>query len=454
MTDNKQDVFENYAVPKAIASLALPTIIGMIVMAFYNIVDTYFIGQTNDPVQVAAVSLSMPIFMLLMAFGNLFGIGASSNISRNLGAKNYNIIKNIGSTAFYGAILTGIVVCVIAMLGMRTLTHWLGADEFSSPYVSGYLNLILLGAPFIISSSALSHMIRSEGHAKIAMLGMLLSTVVNISLDPILIFVCDFGVIGAAGATVVANIVSFVFYIFMICKSKNSYVSLHLKYVTVKDGILKNILLIGTPASVTSIFTSVSTILYNLCLVPYGNEAVAAMGIVMKVTLLYTMIFMGISTGIQPLLGYCYGAKKYDRLKESVSFALKISVAIGTVFLIVIYTLSGGIVSVFIDDMQIIGFGTQMLRVQILTAPILGVLYISMSTMQAVGKSLVAMILSLSRQGIAFIPTIFILDRLLGFEGLIWAQVIADLITLVIAVVVFSAFYQSLDREFFVENAQ
>lgn len=383
--------------------------------------------------------------MLLMAFGNLFGIGASSNISRNLGAKNYAIIKNISSTAFYSAIITGITVCIVAIRGMSTLTNLLGADEFSSKYVSGYLKLILIGAPFIISSSALSHIIRSEGNAKVAMFGMLISTIVNISLDPVLIFVLDFGVIGAAGATVVANIVSFIFYVFMICKSKNSYVSLSFKYIKLQDDILKNIILIGTPASITSVLTSVSTILYNLCLVPYGNEALAAMGIVMKITLIYTMIFMGMSTGIQPLLGYCYGGEKYTRLKESISFSLKISIIIGITFLIIIYLLSGNIVSIFINDISIIDLGTQMLRVQILTAPILGILYISMSTMQAVGKSLLAMILSLSRQGIAFIPTIFILDKLLGFSGLIWAQVIADLITLVIAIIVLTKFFKSID---------
>lgn len=447
MEDNKKDIFENYKVPKAFWSLALPTIIGMIVMAFYNVVDTYFIGQTNDPIQVAAVSLSMPIFMLLMAFGNLFGIGANSNISRNLGAKKFDIIKNIGSTAFYGAIITGIFLCIVALLNMDNLTMILGADESSKQYVDGYLTLILIGAPFIISSSTLSHIIRSEGNPKVAMFGMFLSTIVNISLDPVFIFAMDFGVIGAAGATVVANIASSCFYVIMIIKSKNTYISLDYKFIKLNEGILKNIVLIGIPASITSILTSVSTILYNLCLIPYGNEALAAMGIVMKITLISTMIFMGMSTGIQPLLGYCYGSKNYNRLKESLSYALKVSVLIGILFLVVIYSLSENIVAVFIDDADIISFGTQMLKVQILTAPILGILYITMSTMQSTSKSVTALILSLSRQGIAFIPTIFILESFFGFDGLIWAQVVADLITLVITIIILNSFLNDLNKQ-------
>lgn len=316
MKNNKEEIFESLQPSKAVWALALPTIIGMLVMAFYNIVDTYFIAQTNDPIQVAAVSLAMPVFMILMALGNLFGIGASSNISRNLGAKNFDVIKKISATSFYMALMTGGVFLVVSLIGMNGLTSLLGANELSGPYVSGYLTYIVIGAPFIITSSALSHIIRSEGNAKVAMLGMLLSTVVNISLDPIFIFVMDMGVIGAALATVVANVVSTLFYIAMILRNKETLVDLSMKNFTLKDKIPTNILAIGAPASVTSLLTSVSTILYNISLNPYGDEAVAAMGIVMKVSLIYTMIFMGIATGIQPLLGYCYGSKKSERFKE------------------------------------------------------------------------------------------------------------------------------------------
>lgn len=446
MKQNKEEIFEELKPSKAVWSLAIPTIIGMLVMAFYNIVDTYFIAQTNDSVQVAAVSLAMPIFMILMALGNLFGIGASSNISRNLGAKNFNIIKNISSTAFYAAIFTGVVFGLISLFAMSGLTSILGANSANEPYVSGYLTLIVIGAPFIITSSSLSHIIRSEGNAKIAMFGMLLSTVVNISLDPIFIFVMDMGVIGAALATVVANAVSMIFYILMILKNKDTLINLSIKNVTLKNKVLTSILSIGTPASVTSLLTSVSTILYNLCLTPYGDEAIGAMGIVMKITLIYTMIFMGMSTGVQPLLAYCFGAKKFSRFKESLIYSIKASVAIGTVFLVVFYLISGNVMSWFIDDALIIAYGTDMLKAQIVTAPIVGVLYISMSTMQSTGKSLLAMILSLSRQGIAFIPTILILAETLGFAGLIWAQPIADVITLVLAIVILNNLFKSFDK--------
>lgn len=447
MKQVNEEVFEHGKVSKAVWSLALPTIIGMLVMAFYNIVDTYFIGQTNDPIQVAAVSLSMPLFMILMACGNLFGVGASSQISRNLGAKKYDEIKKVSSIAFYGAITVGVVLAGVALWQMSNLASFLGANALNQPYVEGYLNLIMIGAPFIVTSAAMSHIIRSEGNAKLAMVGMLLSTLVNISLDPIFIFVMDFGVIGAALATVVANIVSFVFYIVVIVKAKNSRLGLNVVDVKKGGGILGAILAIGTPASVTSLLTSASTIMYNLFLAPYGDGAVGAMGIVMKISLIYTMIFMGMSMGVQPLLGYCYGSEKFARFKEVLGYACKVSVVIGVVFLVILYPLSSFIVGLFIDDAEILYYGTQMLRVQVLTAPTMGILYISMATMQATGKSVVAMILSLSRQGIAFIPTILILDRLYGFNGLIWAQPIADAISLVVAGVIFMLFFKKLNQE-------
>ncbi|MFI3260170.1 MAG: MATE family efflux transporter [bacterium] len=447
MKKNREEIFENLKPSKAVRELALPTIIGMLVMAFYNIVDTYFIAQTNDPVQVAAVSLALPVFMILMSLGNLFGIGASSNVSRNLGAKNLDVIKNITSTAFYCAIFIGILFTGMTLVGMDGLITLLGATETNANFVSGYLTLIVIGAPFIITSSTLTHIIRSEGNAKIAMFGMLLSTVVNIACDPIFIFTLDMGVIGAALATMIANIVSTIFYIVAILKNKNTMINLSIKNICIKNKVLTNIVAIGTPASVTSLLTSVSTIVYNSYLNPYGSEALAAMGIVMKISLIYTMVFMGIATGIQPLLGYCYGSKKIERFKEILFYALKVAVFIGLIFLVVIYTISGNIISGFIDDKLIITYGTQMLRAQIVTTPIVGILYITMSTMQATGKSLQAMILSVSRQGIAFIPIIFILANTLGFEGLIWAQPLADIITLCLSIIILIILFKSFAKE-------
>lgn len=444
MNDNKQQIFEEASIPKAVWSLAFPTMIGMLVMAFYNIVDTFFIGQTNDPNQVAAVSLSMPIFMMLMAFGNLFGVGASSNISRSLGKKDFDFIPKISATAFYSALSTAIFIAVLGLFFINPLAQALGSTEFTTDYVLGYLTITFFGAPFIVCSSTLSHIIRSEGKAKVAMCGMLVSTIINIILDPIFIFVLDFGVIGAAIATVIANIFSFSFYILKIKSATDTHVNLKPSQFTMGEKVFSSIISIGTPASVTSLLTSFSTIVYNQCLTPYGEEAVAAMGIVMKITLIYTMIFMGMSTGVQPLFGYCYGAKENERLKEGILYALKCVVLIGTMFFALFCCFSQGIISKFIDDATIISYGTDMLQRQTSTAPIIGVLFLAMSTMQSTGKSVVAMILSLSRQGFAFVPTILFLANNYGLSGLTWAQPIADLITLAITVVVFAFFFKYL----------
>lgn len=436
MKQNKQEIFENLKPSKAVWKLALPTIIGMLVMAFYNVVDTYFIAQTNDPIQVAAVSLAMPVFMILMALGNLFGIGASSNISRNLGSKNLDIIKNISATAFYLAIVTGIIFGGICLMEMKELTLFLGVNELNTEYVGGgYLTLIVIGAPFIITASVLFHIIRSEGNAKTAMFGMLFGAIVNIVCNPIFIFGLDMGALGAALATVVANVVAILFYVTMILKNNDTAINLSFKNIMMKNKVFINIVTIGMPALVISLLASRSTFLYNWHLNPYGDEAVAAMEIVMKISMLYTAIFMGIAIGVQPLLGYCYGSKKEERFKESLFYTLKVSVIVGIVFLGYTYVASGNTIAGAIYDPLIISYETQMLKAQIITAPIVGIVYISMSTMQSTGGSLLAMILSLSRQGIAFIPTIFILANILGFKGIIWAQPIADVLTLVLAVI-------------------
>ncbi len=446
MQESKQNkIFEEPNIAKSVWSLALPTIIGMLIMALYNIIDTFFIGQTNDPLQVAAVSLSMPIFMMLMSLGNLFGVGASSCISRKLGEKEFDIIKNISSTALYTAILAGLLVIVLGLIFLENLAFMLGANELTIGFVKGYLAITLLGAPFILCSLALTHIIRSEGNAKTAMRGMLLSTIINIILDPIFIFVLNLGVVGAALATTVANIVSFIFYIVMIIKNKESYLDLHFRYFTLKSNILQNVLSIGFPASVTSLLTSISTIIYNLCLTPYGDEAVASMGIVMKITLMYMMVFMGMSAGVQALFGYCYGARNYKKLKAVFIYSIKSSIVIGLCFCITLYLASSIVIGVFIDDESILYFGTKMLRAQIFSAPTLGIIYLSMSLIQATGKSLSALVLSSLRQGVFFIPIIYILSNTADFTLLIWAQVISDSLALLVTLYVLYAFFKELN---------
>ncbi len=446
MNSNRQQVFETYPIPKAVWSLATPTVIGMIVTVLYNLVDTFFIGQTGDPNQVAAVSLAMPFFFILMAFGNLFGIGTSSFISRKLGAREYDKVASACSFAFYSAIVVGIIACAVTLLNTDFIALISGSDEFTEPFVVGYMQYIALGAPFIILSNAFGGIVRSEGHAKVAMFGMILGTVTNIVLDPLFIFTFNQGVAGAALATAIANVVSTLYYIIFIIKSKDSRLSLKPSDYKIK-GVAKDILFIGVPASLTNILFSLATIVYNSFLSDYGNDPVAAMGIVSKVTSMYVMIFFGITMGVQPLIGYSFGAKNYERLKGVLRYVAISVIIIGTVSMGLFYLTADVIVKAFIDDPEVIAIGERMIRIQATSSPILGLIFITMSTMQASGKSFVSLILAICRQGLAFIPIIVMLDTFLGFDGLIWAQPVSDFVSIFFSGIVFIWYLNSIKKE-------
>lgn len=444
MEEDKRVLFEETPIPKAVCTLTLPTTIGMLVMVLYNLVDTYFIGQTNDSVQVAAVSLAMPFFLVLMACGNLFGIGASSTISRYLGAGLHERVKNICSYAFYSATFLGIFMALGTLYYIDSVVTMTGADTLSGPYVRGYLITIAYGAPMIILSTTLSYLIRSEGHAKISMIGMVIGTITNIILDPIFIFTLDYGVVGAAIATVFGNLLAVIYYVVMILKLKGSYLSLNPLHFKLDHTIAKDVLSIGVPSSLNNLLMSISTIIYNAVLAKYGTDPVAAMGVVIKIGMIYMMLFMGLSTGVQPLLGYNYGAKNYKRLKKGFSFSLKLAFVIGTTCFISFYLAAEGMITFFIDDPEVIDYGVEMLRVQVRTAPLLGVIYLVTNLMQVANNGKLALFLSICRQGFTFIPAIFILDGVFGFHGLIWAQPVSDTVTVGLAVVVCGLFFQKL----------
>lgn len=444
MEENKQEVFESYPIPKAVATLAIPTTIGMLVMVLYNMVDAYFIGLTNDAVQVAAVSLAMPIFLILMACGNLFGIGASANISRYLGEKSYDKVKTISSFSLWSAVILAIIVAILGLTFMDGLTYAIGSDDTTFEYVKGYLSWLCYGAVFIILSNTLGYLLRSEGHAKAAMVGMMISTFTNIILDPILIFICDFGVVGAAMATVIANAFAVVYFFITLARLKGSYLSIKISDYKFDSKIAKDVFSIGVPACLTTVLMSVASIIYNVYLAKYGTIPVASMGIVIKLNMLPVMMFMGLGMGVQPLFGYTYGAKIYDRLKESIIFSTKVAVTIGVVCFGIYFFAAEVAVGVFIDDAEVISQGAKMLQAQVLTAPILGILFIATNLMQVANKPLIALLLAVCRQGVTFIPAVIILDVVAGLDGLIYAQPIADVVSVVLSVLVCINFIKSL----------
>ncbi|WP_304332328.1 MATE family efflux transporter [Brachyspira innocens] len=446
MTDKKIELFENYPVHKALMTLALPTILGMLVNVFYNMVDTFFVGKTGDPNQVAAVSLCMPIYLLLMAFGNIFGIGGGSYISRKLGAKDYESVKKISSFAFYASIIVGFISMAVYLIFMRDILKISGASPNTYQFSKDYLVIVAFGAPFVVNQMAMGQIIRSEGSSKEAVIGMMIGTVVNIVLDPIMILYMNMGVAGAALATIIGNACSTAYYIYHILRKK-SFLSIHFKDFSMPKDILINVFSIGIPVSINNILMSASNILINNLAAGYSDNVVAGLGVAQRIFTLVILVLIGLSQGLQPFVGYNFAAKNYKRMSDSIKMSCVVSVVIGSILLGLSLIFGRWSVGVFINNEEVIDYGVKFLVASYTVAPIIGFQFVFMSTFQALGKSIPSLILSLSRQGIAFVPAILIGTKLFGINGIIWSQPIADIVSVALATVMYIYIYRKMKRK-------
>lgn len=442
----KNDVFEKYSVPKAVTTLALPTVLSMLVTIFYNMADTFFVGQTGDANQVAAVSLATPVFLLLMAVGNMFGIGGSSVISRLLGQQNETKVKNVSSFCFYGGIIAGVIMMILFLGGMPVVLDIMGTSANTRGYAEEYMRYIAYGAVFVVVANAFNNVVRGEGAAKTSMIGMMIGTIVNIVLDPIMILWMGMGVSGAAIATVIGNMCTVLYYLYYFAKKKTS-LSISPKQFRVSDHIMSGVLMIGIPASVNNILMSTANIILNNFLAKYGDNQVAAMGVAMKVNMLVILVQIGVASGVMPLIGYCYGAGKVTRLKKAMQFAAICNVIMGTVITVVYFLFTEPIIEAFINNQEVVSYGIIMLRALMISGPVIGIMFVISFSIQAMGKALQSLVLALSRQGLVFLPVLLIADKLVGLEGIIFAQPIADIMSLLIALLLFKSIAKTLKEE-------
>ncbi|MEG0962100.1 MAG: MATE family efflux transporter [Lachnospiraceae bacterium] len=431
-----QDVFEKYPIPKAVFTMALPTVLSMLVTVFYNMADTFFVGQTGDANQVAAVSLTTPVFLLAMAVGNIFGIGGSSFISRLLGEGLKEKAKKVSAFCCYASIAFGIIMMFFFLGGMNVILKMIGADSSTYAFAQDYLTYIGYGAVFIVFSNAFGNIIRSEGAAKQAMIGMMIGTIVNIVLDPIMILGMNMGVSGAAIATVIGNICATIYYLFYFLKGK-TILSIAPKDFSINREIMIGVFSIGIPASLNNVLMSVSNIVLNIYLVSYGTLAVAGMGVAMKVNILVILVCLGVGMGVQPLVGYNYGSGNHHRMKQIIKFGILCNVCIGTLVSIVYCLFTKPIISAFIKDPAVIDYGITMLRVLMISAPFIGIMFIFNFSFQAMGKALPSLLLSIGRQGLFFFPILILSNKFFGLEGVIFAQPLSDIASVFISLGMF-----------------
>lgn len=429
----ENELFERASVPKAYMKLALPVVLSMMVSLVYNMVDTYFIALTGKQELVAGVSLAAPIFTLMIAFGDIFGLGGSSLISRLFGEKREEEAKRASAFCLWAAIGFGIFVTIVLLVFRTPILKLLGTDAATFEYAGEYYTWIAVGAASIILGLVPSNILRTEGLATQAMAGSILGSIVNIILDPVFIFGLGQGAAGAAMATVIGNVIADVYYIYVMSK-KAKRLSVSLKEIKIPGTMIRDILVIGIPASITNLMQSIMIMITNHYLIAYGTDKVAAMGIALKANMISAFILVGFAFGGQPLVGYNYGAKNQKRLKEILRFAYLFEAGLALVFTILISIFAPFIIKIFMNQSDIITNGAMMLRFQQLGMVFMAITLVSTCVCQSVGSAAGAFALSISRQGVIYAILLIVLKSVFGYTGIIATQACADVVTALIAI--------------------
>lgn len=431
----QNELFESASVPKAYMKLALPVVLSMMVSLVYNMVDTYFIALTGKQELVAGVSLAAPIFTLMIAFGDIFGLGGSSLISRLFGEKREEEAKRASAFCLWAAIGFGIFVTIVLLVFRTPILKLLGTDAATFEYAGEYYTWIAVGAASIILGLVPSNILRTEGLATQAMAGSILGSIVNIILDPVFIFGLGQGAAGAAMATVIGNVIADVYYIYVMNK-KAKRLSVSLKEIKIPGTMIRDILVIGIPASITNLMQSIMIMITNHYLIAYGTDKVAAMGIALKANMISAFILVGFAFGGQPLVGYNYGARNKKRLKEILRFAYLFEAGLALVFTISISVFAPAIIKIFMNQSDIITNGAMMLRFQQLGMVFMAVTLVSTCVCQSVGSAAGAFVLSISRQGVLYAVLLIVLNGIFGYTGIVATQACADVLTAVLALAI------------------
>lgn len=446
--DKTIEIFRDAPIPKAVFVNIIPSIISMIMVLVYNLADTFFIGQTRNAYMVAAVSLATPAFLIFMAIGMLFGVGGTSLISRLLGEGKPEQAKKASAFCFWTGIAVGIIGMIFIWVAIEPLCAVVGSSPDTVEYVRQYMLIISIGVPFLIVSNSFSNIIRAEGKANKAMMGMILGNITNIILDPIMILGLHWNVAGAALATVIGNVVSAAFYISHFV-GKKSMLSIHPKHYMAGTGIAMGVLSIGIPASLNSILMSASNIVVNNLMARHGDMAVAGLGVAMKVNMIVVMLLIGVGTGIQPLLGYCFGAGNRKRFVGVLKFSLCLAVVLSAIMTVICYAGAGPMVKAFLEDADAYGYGMEFARALIISGPVLGILFVLVNTIQAMGAAIPSLVLSVSRQGLVYLPVLVVFNR--AFDSakmLVMAQPVTDYMAVILAVILyFVAFHKYFDEK-------
>lgn len=443
--NKKMELLGSAPIPKALLAMGLPTMIGMMINALYNLVDAYFVGGLGTA-QMGAISVAFPLGQVVVGLGLLFGNGAASYISRLLGTGEKETANKVASTALYSSLCVGAVIIICTVIFLNPVLKMLGATGSIMPYAVTYTRIYIISSIFNVFNVTMNNIVTSEGAAKTTMFALLTGAALNMMLDPVFIYVLDLGVAGAAIATAISQIVSTAVYLTYIFRKKSVF-NFSIKECCYSKEIVFEVLKIGIPTLVFQLLTSLSIALINMQTKVYGDSVIAAMGVVTRVISMGSLMVFGFIKGFQPIAGFSYGAKKYDRLHE----AIKISILWSTIFCIIFGAgaalFSSSIISGFTrGDMEMIHAGQKALRANGLSFLLFGFYTVYSSLFLALGKAKEGFVLGACRQGICFVPVVLLLPMAWGIHGILYAQPIADVISAIVTVFMALHLHKELNK--------
>lgn len=443
--NNKTELLGNAPIPKALLAMGVPTMIGMMINALYNLVDAYFVGGLGTS-QMGAISVTFPLGQIVVGLGLLFGNGAASYISRLLGHNKKEIANKVVSTALYSSIFVGAIIIICTIIFITPILKVLGATESILPYAVTYSSIYIISSIFNVFNVTMNNIVTSEGAAKTTMYALLSGAILNIILDPIFIYVLNLGIAGAAIATATSQIISTFVYLCYIYNKKSIF-NFNIKECCFSKEIISEILKVGIPTLVFQLLTSLSITLINMQAKKYGDSIIAGMGAVTRIVSIGNLIVFGFIKGFQPIAGYSYGAKKYERLYEAIKTSVMWSTIFCIIYGLVVSLFSTVIISQFTkDDIEMISIGQKSLRANGFSFMLFGFYTVYSSLFLALGKGKEGFIVGACRQGFCFVPIILILPTIWGVNGILYAQPISDIISAIITAFMAVILHKELTR--------
>ena len=447
---NKTQLFESTPIPRTVMTLAVPTIISSLVMIIYNLADTYFVGMLNSPVQNAAVTLAAPILLAFNAINNLFGVGASSMMSRGLGRKDYDTVYRSSAFSFYCSVICGLLFSILYTIFKNPVLKGLGTETDTVAATAEYLKwTVSCGAMPAILNVVMAHMVRAEGSSLHASIGTISGCLLNIVLDPIFIMPwgLNMGASGAGLATFISNCVACIyFFVLLYVKRDRTYVCIKPQMMKAGKTIVIGILAVGIPAAIQNLLNVTGMTILNNLTASYGADAVAAMGISQKVNMVPLYVAMGLGQGIMPLVSYNYASKNTSRMKGAIKYAMSIALIFMTATTVLFYAGAGTLTTLFMKNQVVIAYGTKFLRAFCLALPFLCVDFLVVGVFQACGYGKLSLVFAILRKIVLEIPALIVLNYVYPMYGLAYAQATAELIMTCIAVVVLVRLFQGLEN--------